>query len=80
MPIGKDQLPVTIKEFASINSEAWKKRVCFDGLKEATYSLCALEYNFAEIFSFVYGKVPVDTGLAHQDATKVATDVSTAVF
>ena len=57
-----------------------KKRACFDGLKETTYSLCKSEYNFAEIFAFVDGEVPVDTGFAHQDATKVANDVSAAVF
>ena len=80
VPIGKDQHPVTIQELVLIDSEAWKKRVCFDGLKEATYLLCESEYNFAEIFSFVDGEVPVDTGFAHQDATKVANDVSAAVF
>ena len=57
-----------------------KKRACFNGLEEATYSLCKLEYNFPEIFSFVNGKVPFETGFAHQDATKVANDLSAAVF
>ena len=80
VPIGKDQHPVPIQELVSLDSEAWQKRACFDGLKEAAYSLWELEYNFAEIFSFVDGKVPVDTGFAHQDATKVATNVSAAVF
>ena len=80
VPIGKDQHPVTIQELVPIDSEAWEKRACFDGLKKAAYSLCESEYNFAEIFSFVDGEVPVDTGFTHQDATNVANDVSAAVF